>query len=150
MEQELTFRIILLNPTQGVVFGLQKGSGNRYEPLQKQKGTTGELVFDCPVMVKGDEQKDPLPRLTGPFVQGAAPTKFIYIDIGTYAGQLDSPWSRRLKIPLSGITWDFVRQIASNSNVVAGTRVEGTGRDGGPNCATVKPFAGWHWMKQVP
>ena len=23
------------------------------------------------------------------------------------------------------------------------TRVPGTGRDGGPNCATVKPFAGW-------
>lgn len=147
MEQELTFRIILLNPTQGVLFGLQKGSGNKYETIQKQKGTAGELMFDCPVMVKGDEQKDPLPRLTGPFVQGAAPNKFIYIDIGTYAGQMDSPWSRRLKIPLSGITWDVMKRLNSDPKVVLVTRVEGTGRDGGPNCATVKPFAGWQFIE---
>lgn len=147
MEQELTFRIILLKPTQGVVFGLQKGSGNQYETIQKQIGASGEMVFDCPVTVKGDEQKDPLPRLTGPFVQGSAPNKFIYIDIGTSAGQMDSPWTRRLKIPLVGITWDFVKQLASNAKAMPGTRVEGTGRDGGPNCATVKPFAGW-WLME--
>ncbi len=103
MEQELTFRIILSKPTKGVVFGLQKGSGSRYETIQKQKCASDELIFECPISVKGDEQKDPLPKLSGPFVQGAAPNKFIYIDIGTCAGQMDTPWSRRLKIPLSGI-----------------------------------------------
>lgn len=146
MKQEIIFRIILLKPTKGVVFGLQKGSGSMYETVQKQKCATDELVFECPILVQGDEQKDSLPRLTGPFVQGALPNKFIYIDIGTSAGQMDSPWTRRLKIPLSGITWDFVTQLTSNPTAVPGTRVEGTGRDGGPNCATVKPFDGWHVM----
>lgn len=147
MEQELTLRIILFNPPQGVAFGLQKGSGSTYETLQKQMSATNELVFECPVIARGDEQNDSLPRLTGPFVKGAAPNKFIYLDIGTYAGQKDSPWSRRLKIPLSGITWDVLKLLDSDPKARLGTRVEGTGRDGGPTCATVKPFGGWQVME---
>ena len=45
--------------------------------------------------------KDDLPNFAGPFVQGPAGERFVYINIGTYAGQLNTPWSRRLKIPLS-------------------------------------------------
>jgi hypothetical protein len=148
MQQEITLRITLLRPTQGVVFGLQKGTGSQYETIQKQKCATDELYFECPVILKGDEQKDPLPKLSGPFVQGSAPNKFIYIDIGTCAGQTDTLWSRRLKIPLSGITWNLIHQLALNPGLVIGTRVEGTGRDGGPNCATVKPFPGWQVMEE--
>jgi len=28
------------------------------------------------------------------------------------------------------------------------THVPGTGKDGGSNCATVKPFGGWHLKKR--
>src|SRR6266705_4795042 len=48
-------------------------------------------------------RNDDLPNFAGPFVQGPAGERFVYIDIGTYAGQTNTPWSRRLKIPLSGI-----------------------------------------------
>lgn len=146
MDKKLILRIILSNPTVGVVFGLQQGSGSQYETIQKQKCTSQELIFSCPVIFIGDENKDPQPKPSGPFVQGSAPNKFIYIDIGTCAGQTDTPWSRRLKIPLSGITWYLLHQLAANPTLVLGTQVEGTGRDGGPNCATVKPFPGWQLM----
>ena len=63
-------------------------------------------------------------------------------DIGTYAGQIDTPWSRRLKIPFRDITWDVVKQVVRGEHVLE-THVPGTGKDGGPTCATVKPFAGW-------
>jgi hypothetical protein len=79
--------------------------------------------------------------LRGSFVQGSADNKFVYIDIGTCAGQPDTIWSRRLKIPLTGITWRVIDSLTSNSMLQ--TSVPGTGKDGGPNCATVKPFAGW-------
>jgi hypothetical protein len=79
-------------------------------------------------------------------VQGPAGERFVYLDIGTYAGQKDSCWSRRLKVPLSGITWDIIDRM-EKSRAVLETRVPGTGKDGGPNCATVKPFDGWKLVR---
>ena len=76
-------------------------------------------------------------------MQGPAGQRFVYIDIGTCAGQTGTPWSRRLKIPLNGITWELVDRASTDARAVLESRVPGTGRDGGPNCATVKPFAGW-------
>jgi hypothetical protein len=140
MDQELTFRIILESPPAGVDFGLQKGGGSDYEVTQKQRSKTGDLQFDFSARVK--EGKDGSPVLLGPFVQGPTQERFVYLDIGTYAGQTDTCWSRRLKIPLRGITWDVVQQ-ASRAKHVLETRVPGTAKDGSPSCATVKPFAGW-------
>jgi len=77
-------------------------------------------------------------------VQGPTNGRFIYIGIGTLAGQLGSIWSRRLKIPLQGITWEMIEQLLDDSNSILETRVPGTGKDGTPNCATVKPFDGWY------
>lgn len=142
MESEITLKIILIKPTPDVVFGLQKGSGTNYATVQKQISTTNDLDFTFTIIVRGDRSKDQFPKLSGSFVQGSADNKFVYIDIGTYAGQPDSKWSRRLKIPLTGITWEDIDSLSGNS--ILQTVVPGTGRDGGPNCATVKPFAGWH------
>jgi hypothetical protein len=142
MESEITLQIILIKPTSEVVFGLQKGSGNNYETVQKQMATANDLSFTFTIKVKGDNAKDKLPKLSGSFVQGPTDNKFVYIDIGTYAGQSDTVWSRRLKVPLTGITWKDIESLSTNS--ILQTSVPGTGKDGGPNCATVKPFEGWH------
>jgi hypothetical protein len=142
MESEITLQIILIKPTPNVIFGLQKGSGNNYETVQKQIFTSSDLSFTFTVKVKGDRSKEELPKFSGNFVQGPVDNKFVYIDIGTYAGQSDTIWSRRLKIPLTGITWKDIDSLSSNSRLQS--IVPGTGRDGGPNCATVKPFGGWH------
>jgi hypothetical protein len=75
-------------------------------------------------------------------VQGPPRQRFVYLDIGTYAGQADSAWSRKLKVPLAGITG---KMLAVGG--ILETRVPGTGRDGGPSCATVQDFEGW---KPVP
>jgi hypothetical protein len=137
----ITLNIILTAPPLDVMFALQKGSGSSYETIQKQMSGLGDLTFVFDVGVKGDNSKDDIPKLAGPFVQGPAGGKFVYIGIGTYAGQLNTVWSRRLKVPLSGITWDLLGSITNQT--VLQTTVPGTGKDGGPNCATVKPFAGW-------
>ena len=142
MESEITLQIILVKPTPKVVFGLQKGSGSNYETVQKQIPTSNDLTFTFTINVKGDRLKDKFPKLSGSFVQGSADNKFVYIDIGTCAGQSNTIWSRRLKIPLTGITWKDVESLTGNSMLQ--TSAPGIGRDGGPNCATVKPFAGWH------
>jgi len=132
MGQEVVLRIVLESPPPGVDFGLQKGRGHAYETVQKQRSGSGDLVFEFAVGVK------PPGDFNGPFVQGPKGERFVYVGIGTSVGQADSCWSRRLKIPLSGITNEML-----DAAVILETRVPGTGRDGGPNCATVKPFGGW-------
>jgi hypothetical protein len=141
-ETILHLQIILTAPSPGVVFALQKGAGAAYETVQRQVSETHDLSFTFSVQVKGDRSKDEQPKLSGSFVQGPANGKFVYINIGTYAGQVGSAWARRLKVPLSGISWKDVDAMKSNAFLQA--IVPGTGKDGGPNCATVKPFAGWH------
>ena len=138
---ELTFRIILENPPPGVDYGLQKGGGSNYEVTQKQRSKTGDLRFEFAARVK--EGKDGQPVLLGPFVQGPPQERFVYLDIGTYAGQTDTPWSRKLKVPLRGITWDMVKQASSAKHCLE-THVPGRAKDGSPSCATVKPFSGWN------
>jgi hypothetical protein len=137
MARELTLRIILEQPPPGVDFGLQKGAGSIYETVQKQRSQGDDLTFEFQPTVK-QGVSDSMAALTGPFVQGPRRQRFVYLDIGTCAGQAGSPWSRRLKIPLDGIPPKF-----RAAGGVLEARVAGTGRDGGPNCATVKDFDGW-------
>lgn len=142
MDRQITFRITLTAPPLGVDFGLQEGKGSNYETVQKQRSAGKDLHFEFTAGLKpGGKSNEP--ALSGPFVQGPTGGKFVYLDIGTYAGQLDTCWSRRLKIPLYGITTDLLSESSDESDLVLETRVPGTGRDGGPNCATVKPFEGW-------
>ena len=142
MNQELPIRIIVERPPTGVDFGIQKGKGNQYETIQKQRSNNNDLCFEFEISVKEDQTSSP--NFTGPYVQGAVNERFIYIDIGTYAGQIDSVWGRRLKIPLRDISSEMIKQMLADSSLVLETKVPGTGKDGGPNCATVKPFPGWH------
>ena len=143
METEINLQIILTQPPPSVLFGLQKGSGNIYETVQKQKSVSADLLFTFSIKIKGDKKADAFPKFSGPFVQGPAGGKFVYIDIGKCAGQIDTVWSRRLKIPLTGITWELIDKLIADSALILETKVPGTGKDGGPNCATVKPFEGW-------
>lgn len=137
----IALQIILEKPPANVVFGLQKGSGNDYQTVQVQTANGGNLIFDFTAEVKGDKEKDELPDFKGPFVQGPRMGRFIYLDIGGYAKHSESPVGGRMKIPLTGITWPIVDQL--NENTRLETRVAGTGKNGGPNYATVKPFMGW-------
>jgi hypothetical protein len=142
MNREISIRIILESPPAGVDFGIQKGSGNTYETILKQRSGKGDLCFEFKISVK--ESKSSSYNFAGPFVQGPTNERFIYIDIGTAAGQVNSVWTRRLKIPLRNITSEIIEQMLADSSLVLETKVPGTGKDGGPNCATVKPFPGWH------
>jgi hypothetical protein len=140
VEHELTLRIVLEAPPPGVDFGLQEGRGNDYQTVQTQRSKTSDLIFTFTVRAKRNSSGEPV--FLGPFTQGPPAERFVYLDIGTYAGQKDTPWSRRLKIPLRGISWETVEQASGSSRVLE-TRVRGTGRDGGPTCGTIKPFNGW-------
>jgi hypothetical protein len=135
-ENNITLHIILEKPPLNLTYSLQKGSGSNYDPMQVQTSIGDNLYFQLSVEIKGTPETHEVPDFRGPFVQGPVGGRFIYLDIGSYAG--GSGWSGRLKIPLTGITW---LQLAAGKKLQ--TTVPGTGKNGMPNCATVKPFDGW-------
>jgi len=112
----LNLHIILQKPPTGIHFALQKGQGNNFKVIGMQLSDCGDLLFDLSIEVKGAGKAD-TPQFGGPYVQGPTGEKFIYIGIGTFAGQPDSPWNRRLKIPLRDISWQMVNEAAEKAGL---------------------------------
>lgn len=137
LEPELTLRIVLDRPPKGVDYGLQKGSGAQSEIVQKQRSVGDDQTFEFPVKFTAS-RAEAMSTFLGPYIQGPPDQQMVYIDIGTYAGQADSVWHRRLEIPLDGITYDQIEP-----SVVLEARFAGTGKDGKPSCSIVQPIGGW-------
>ena len=141
-ENSISIRIILVAPPTGVDFGIQEGKGSNYKTIQVQRSKDSDLQFECNVGVKGSKEDSP-PNFVGTIVQGPPLGRFIYIDIGKSAGQFNSEWQRRIKIPLVAITWEMIDKTVVDPKRFLLASIPGTGKDGGPSCATVKPIDGW-------
>lgn len=140
IEAEVRLRIVLVDPPADVDFGIQEGKGNAYTTIHKQRSKKADLSFEFMVPIKNNRD-DGLPNFIGLLAQGPMTSRFIYVDIGKSAGQFDSVWNRRIKVPLAGITWEMIEKASTRRVLEA--RLPGTGKDGGPSCATVKPIDGW-------
>ena len=146
MNANIPVRLILVNPPPGVAFGVQKGRGAQYETLLVQLSGTGDLSFDFSLTLTGVERGKP-PHFVGPFAQGTPADRFVYVDVGTMAGQKESHWSRRIKVPLAGIGRARLREVASKPGYRLLARIPGTGRDGTPSCATVSILGNWQIIR---
>ncbi len=141
----MKFCIILEKTPTNVGFGIQKGKGKQYEIEQFQLGNGKNLCFDFVAEVKKSINSSI--DFSGVNIQGAMHERFIYINIGISAGQIDSIWNRRLKVPLRGVTEEMISKTSQNESLWLETIVPALGKDGTPNCATVKPFLGWSVQK---
>ena len=133
-QPELTLRIIVRRPPPGVTFAVQRGSA---ELLPPNAGSSDALVFDLSVRADGVSPSG-RPRFLGPFTQGPPTARFVYVNSGQRAGQPGTRWDRRAKIPLTGISAVMVQEAMKDPGARLETEFEGTGKDGGPTCATVK------------
>lgn len=138
MSLKIPVRLVLLTPPAGVAFGIQKGRGAKSEAVLVQLGGQGNLQFDFSLELKPGSL-----NFVGPFAQGPTGDRFVYIGVGTFAGQTDSCWSRRIKVPLNGISKTVLRAVSSKPGQRLVAKIPGTGRDGTPSCATVKPLDDW-------
>jgi hypothetical protein len=134
-------RVILVAPPAGVDFGLQEGTGSVFKTVLVKRSSGSDLTFefDLPVRFGDDGSVDYL----GPYRQGPKGDRFVYLDVGKIAGQIDGVWERRIKIPLGQLSRSMVEQAASDSKARLEASFPGTAKDGGPSCATIKPIAGW-------
>lgn len=137
---ELPLRLVLIEPPPSARYGVQRGKGSAYEVEFAQQPVKGDLTFDFTVKVA--EGKDGQPNFLGDFVQGPVGRRFVYVNVGQYAGQHRTGWARRMIVRLEGISWTLIRKAQTAGRRLEG-RVPGTASDGGPNCATVALIGGW-------
>ncbi|RYE04047.1 MAG: hypothetical protein EOP61_02195 [Sphingomonadales bacterium] len=125
---EIRLRIVIAQPVPGVAHSLQSGDDRVLDPKISAAGEA--LAFDFPVRV------GPGPKFFGDQVRREGPQRrFVYIRIGTMAGDHLSPWSRRMKIDIHDIPPQLLDRAMAGG--VVELVVNGTGRDGTPACATV-------------
>ena len=145
MPRTISLRVTLINPPRNVSILQQSGKDDLVAP---SSSAADHLSFDFTVIVANEPSATVPPNLRGPFVQGPPSTRFTYINSGTYAGEHDSRWARRAKIPLTGITWEMIDKVLAKPNQVLEACIEGTAKDGGPPVATVQLLGGaWRVIK---
>ncbi|AYV46188.1 hypothetical protein CFHF_15970 [Caulobacter flavus] len=131
--QPITLRLRIQDPVPGVAYSLQDKKNHPVGPLV---AGDGPLAFDVSVRVA------PGPRFLGEFVRSEGPSRrFVYIAIGTSAGQHGSTWTRRAKIDIHTIPADLLARALEGA--VLEVLLPGRAKDGGPACATVVPLEAW-------
>ena len=141
-KQEITLRVNVNGPLPGVSMHVQEGKDRLLGPCEK---TDTRITFEFPVMV---DLSSGTPNFLGAFAQGPKNARFIYVNSGTYAGQTGSSWGRRAKISLMKITSEQVESVLRSPGSKLEVSINGTGRDGGPVCASVPSAAdGWRIIK---
>jgi hypothetical protein len=133
-------RIIVLRPVDGVALAVQR----KDRTLLPASGKGLRSVwFDFPVRLGAADGPDFL----GPFVHGPRGGRFVYVNVGAMAGQAGSPWQRRAKVPLAGITSALAREVTAGSGLLLAAAIAGTGKDGTPACATVPLASDWRLVR---
>ena len=128
---EVAARIVVELPVAGVLHSLQAKDGHPLDPKTSNGGEA--LSFDFPLRV------GPGPKFFGDQVRPEGPQRrFVYIRVGQAAGQLGSPWSRRMKIDIHDTEQALLDRAIAGEGILE-FAVSGTAPDGTPACATVRP-----------
>ncbi|MCW1916510.1 DUF5990 family protein [Luteolibacter sp. GHJ8] len=135
-EQVVRMRIVVSAPLSGVTFAVQRGKAGLLAPTVS---SAESLEFEFSLRVAMDPAQGF--NFLGEFAQGPRTDRFIYLNSGTYAGQPHTTWARRAKLKLASIPAALIEGAMTSPGQVLEARLAGTGSDGGPICATVKPEA---------
>jgi hypothetical protein len=130
---EIRARLVIEQPVAGVLHSLQEGDDR---PLDPKRSLAGEaLTFAFPLRI---ERTADGAKVFGPQVRREGKVRrFVYVRIGTAAGDRASPWTRRMKIDIHDIDVGLLDAAIAGS-VLEGT-INGTAKDGSPACATIRP-----------
>ncbi|HEY0600293.1 DUF5990 family protein [Brevundimonas sp.] len=128
----ITLRLTIADPVPGVRYSLQQDDA----PFAPVTAGAAPLSFDVPIRLSNDN------RFLGPFVRREGPhRRFVYLRIGTQAGDCAAAWSRRAKIDIHDIP-PLLLDRAREGQVLE-VILPGRGGDGSPACATLRPLSPW-------
>jgi hypothetical protein len=141
-EPEVPFRVVVENAPAEVAFAVQLGKFELLPPTREKD----QLVFEFRLRVKPGKSGQVV--FLGPASHGPPQDRFVYVNSGTSAGQLGSPWTRRAKLKLGTIDKAMVEQVLKDKQSCFEGRMPAMGADGGPVCATTKLFSGWKAVRR--
>ena len=128
--EKFALRITVVDPPPNISWALQLG---RDELIKPGASTAARISFDFSVEVVEGESPGAF-RLRGAAVQGRPGERFVYLCVGSYAGQLDASASTR----------NLLDMVKGRRSGVLEAQFAGTARDGGPSRASVKLLGdGW-------
>ena len=132
-QTEIRACLVIEHPVPGVLHSLQEDDA----PLDPKTSKDGEpLAFEFPLRI--ERATNAPPKFFGKQVRREGPgRRFVYVRVGTAAGQMLSPWTRRMKIDIHDID-PALLDAAAKGGVLEDT-IDGTAKDGSPACATVRP-----------
>jgi uncharacterized protein DUF5990 len=146
MVDQVPLRIAVVRPPPGVAWAVQSGRDELIAPSER---TEALIAFDLTVRV-GAPRPGGRPNLLGRVTQGPPSDRFVYVNAGKRAGQSESCWDRRAKVPLGGITRQLIDSLQQQPGARLEARISGTAGDGGPACATVPLLDdGWRIVSPV-
>ena len=103
--------------------------------LQDRGNGTGHWAIDAELVERPDGSTD----LRGPWVQGRAGDRFVYLTWG-FASDGEFTMVRRAKLMLSAVDAEQLRAAEASDQPLIGS-LSLTGKDGTPVCAAVRPPA---------
>jgi len=138
--ETVPLRIVVVDPPPNIMWALQLGQSELVKPTSSTKS---RIAFDFTIEVVPDASPSGF-RLSGPAIQGRIGERFVYLCIGAYAGQVDTPIGRRAKIRLEGIDRKLIAASKAKRSGTLEVQFAGTDSKGGPACASV-PLLGKGW-----
>ena len=141
MKRQVGIRIRVLDAVKGVAMQVQRGRDELLPPVKK---SASELVFEFDIDV---DLSSGTPNFLGAYAQGPRNARFVYVNSGTYAGHPNSVFGRRAKLSLMTVTKAQVEDALNSKSARLETSFAGTGKDGGPTCASVKGLE-WKVVKK--
>jgi hypothetical protein len=131
-QTEIRMRLMIETPLPGVAHSLQDKQNH---PVDAKASQAGEPIsFDFPIRI------GPGPKYYGEQVRSEGPERrFVYIAVGTQAGDCGARWNRRMKIDIHDIPQALLDGALAGKRLI-GT-LNGTGKDGTPACATIRLVA---------
>src|SRR5260221_7340186 len=112
---EVPIRIRVLDPAAGIMMKVQCG---RDELLPPERESKKELVFEFTITA---DMSAEVPNFLGKYTQGPKDQRFIYVNSGQSAGQLDTDIVRRAKISLMSIAKEQVAAGGGAGGHLCGT-----------------------------
>ena len=107
-------RIVVGRPLAGVTLAVQEG---RHGLLAPTVSRSDRMQFDFSLRL-GRPLPDGRPNFLGDFAHSTRDARFVYVNAGKSAGQAASPWERRAKLMLDGVTAAQVEALRRDPSCV--------------------------------